>query len=315
MLLYLDHRKAVGDEKGVGERSEELLILAPIRKGRHRDVREGSIGKAANAQLLAPVSPLLIGPQFLVLTSMTRGQVIDDCRADHPVVGEAQGLLSRPQHSISSIGYRMWKRSYRARVGVLSIIPGSAQAMIGVELMIKFHRVFTIIVPAVVDGQEVIDNSRTFGIRDEAEHFFCHAADPALRNDVAKKGIARESALTVGPGRGRIVDLDQTSIRVLQLRKIPCLEGSRRHRGNLVGGPRAELEIVQVKEEKRPVLENGSANAAPILILAVDRSRPLITITGIEDDIAEKLVQAPVKIIGSRLDGKPFYASAGISEF
>src|SRR5207249_6618982 len=115
--------------------------------------------------------------------------------------------------------------------------------------------------------------------------------------------------------RGRIVDLDQTPIRVLQFRKIPSRESSRRHRGELVGGPRAELEIVQVKKEKRPVLENGAANAAPVLILAVDRSRPLIKITRIEDVIAEKLVQAPVKIIGSRPDGKSFYASAGISEF
>src|SRR5438046_122938 len=149
---------------------------------------------------------------------MTRREVIDDGRAHHPVVGEPQGLLSRPQHSISSTGYGMRKRGYRARVGVLSIIPGAAQAMIGVNLMIKFHRVITIIVPAVVDGQEVVDNSRTLGIRDEAEHFFCYAADPALRNDVAKEGISRESPLTDGPGRGGIVDLDETTICLLHFR-------------------------------------------------------------------------------------------------
>ena len=209
VVLPFYHGKAVGKEKGIGDGNQQLLILAPAQavgeEPRNVDVGERTIGKAADAQLLAPIASLFFGPQLLILPCMTCRHVIDSCWRNHPVVRQPKRLLRRAFHSVTGSGDRMGQNRHGPCICIQAIVPGTTETMIGTQLMIDLDRVVAIVVPVILSCQVVVKDPRAPGIRNKTEDLPGDSTNTIARNDIADERITRESSCTVGPGRGRII--------------------------------------------------------------------------------------------------------------
>src|SRR5262245_38862293 len=109
--------------------------------------------------------------------------------------------------------------------------------MIGSQLVIDLDRVVVVVVPAVLARWVVVEDPGNLGIWNISENVLRDSTDAICRNDVSGERVTQESARSVGPGRGGIVQLDEAPVRILQLRHVSPFERSRWYRANLVGRP------------------------------------------------------------------------------
>lgn len=80
--------------------------------------------------------------------------------------------------------------------------------------MVDLECEVAIVVPGVFTGGIIIEDPRGSGERNKTEDILGNPADATCRNDVSGKGVACEATGSVGPGRGRIVELDEAPVRV-----------------------------------------------------------------------------------------------------
>ena len=82
--------------------------------------------------------------------------------------------------------------------------------------MVDLECEVAIIVPAVFTGGIIIEDPSGLGIWNKTEDLLGNSTDAIRGNDVSGERVALESAGAVGLGCGRIIQLDETPVRVLE---------------------------------------------------------------------------------------------------
>ena len=80
--------------------------------------------------------------------------------------------------------------------------------------MVDLECEVAIIVPAVFTGEIIIEDPRALGIWNESEDLLGDSTDTTCRNDVSGEWVACESTGSIRSGCGRIVELDETPVRI-----------------------------------------------------------------------------------------------------